>query len=60
MMLVAAAIGVASSVVGLYVAWHADVSASAAIVLTATAAFIVAFLFAPERVAVWRGGAGSA
>ncbi len=60
MMLVAAAIGVASSVVGLYGAWHADVSASAAIVLTATGAFIAAFLFAPGRGAVWRGGAGSA
>ena len=60
MMLVGAAIGVASSVVGLYVAWHADVSASAAIVLTATGAFIAAFLFAPGRGAVWRGGAGSA
>jgi len=59
-MLVGAAIGVASSVVGLYVAWHADVSASAAIVLTATGAFIAAFLFAPGRGAVWRGGAGNA
>ncbi len=57
MMLAGAAIGVASSVVGLYVAWHADVSASAAIVLTATGAFIAAFLFAPGRGAVWRGGA---
>jgi iron/zinc/copper transport system permease protein len=60
MMFVGAAIGVASSVVGLYVAWYADVSASAAIVLTATAAFIVAFLFAPGRGAVWRGGPGHA
>ena len=60
MMLVGAAIGVASSVVGLYVAWYADVSASAAIVLTATAAFIAAFLFAPARGAVWRGGARDA
>ena len=58
MMLVGGAIGVASSVVGLYVAWHADVSASAAIVLTATGAFIAAFLFAPGRGAVWRSGAG--
>lgn len=60
MMLVGAAIGVASSVVGLYVAWHADVSASAAIVLTATGAFIAAFLFAPGRGAVWRARAGNA
>jgi ABC-type Mn2+/Zn2+ transport system permease subunit len=60
MMLVGAAIGVAASVVGLYVAWYADVSASAAIVLTATAAFIAAFLFAPRRGAIWRGGSGTA
>ena len=60
MMFVGAAIGVASSVVGLYVAWYADVSASAAIVLTATAAFAAAFLFAPGRGAVWRGGARNA
>ncbi len=58
MMLTGAAIGVASSLAGLYVAWHADVSASAAIVLTATGAFIAAFLFAPGRGAVWRGFAG--
>ncbi len=58
MMLTGAAVGVASSVVGLYVAWHADVSASAAIVLSATGAFIAAFLFAPGRGAVWRGVGG--
>jgi ABC-type Mn2+/Zn2+ transport system permease subunit len=60
MMLAGAAIGVASSIVGLYAAWHADVSASAAIVLTATGAFVVAFLFAPGRGVIWRGGAGRA
>jgi ABC-type Mn2+/Zn2+ transport system permease subunit len=36
-------------VVGLYVAWHADLSASASIVLTATGFFVLAFLFAPNR-----------
>ncbi|HUF52535.1 MAG TPA: metal ABC transporter permease [Dehalococcoidia bacterium] len=56
MMAVGAALGVLAAVVGLYVAWHADVSASAAIVLTATALFIVAFLFAPRRGVVWQGG----
>lgn len=49
MMATAAAIGVLSSVLGLYVAWHADASASAAIVLTATAAFVAAALLAPGR-----------
>jgi len=56
MMIVGAAIGVGASVVGLYIAWHAEVSASASIVLTATGAFVAAFLFAPGRGAVWRGG----
>lgn len=49
-----AAIGTASSVIGLYLAWHADLSASASIVLTATALFVLAFLFAPGRGMVWQ------
>jgi ABC-type Mn2+/Zn2+ transport system permease subunit len=52
-MLLGAAIGAASSLIGLYVAWHADLSASASIVLTATALFVVAFAFAPGRGVVW-------
>jgi manganese/iron transport system permease protein len=54
MMVVGAAVGVMSSVAGLYIAWHADVSASAAIVLTATGLFAVAFVFAPGRGALWQ------
>jgi len=54
MMAVAAAIGVASSVVGLYLSYYLDVASGAAIVLTATAAFVVAFFFAPRRGLVWR------
>ena len=54
MMALGALIGAASSLIGLYVAWHADLSASASIVLTATALFIVAFAFAPRRGAVWQ------
>jgi manganese/iron transport system permease protein len=53
-MLVGAAIGAASSVIGLYIAWHADLSASASIVLTATALFLLAFAFAPARGFVWQ------
>ncbi len=49
-----AAIGTASSVIGLYLAWHADLSASASIVLTATALFVLAFLFAPARGILWQ------
>lgn len=56
MMLLGAAAGAVSSVAGLYVAWHADVSASASIVLTATGLFLAAFLFAPSRGLVWRTG----
>ena len=53
-MILGAAIGAASSLVGLYVAWHADLSASASIVLTATALFVLAFTFAPARGLVWQ------
>lgn len=49
MMALGAAIGALSTLVGLYIAWHADVSASASIVLTATGFFLLAFLFAPGR-----------
>jgi ABC-type Mn2+/Zn2+ transport system permease subunit len=55
-MLLGAAIGALSSLLGLYVAWHADLSASASIVLTATALFALAFVFAPHRGLVWRTG----
>jgi len=54
MMAVAAALGVLSSLVGLYVSYYADVASGAAIVLTATALFVFAFLFAPGRGLLWR------
>jgi ABC-type Mn2+/Zn2+ transport system permease subunit len=57
MMALGALIGAASSLIGLYVAWHADLSASASIVLTATALFALAFVFAPSR--GLRRGAGA-
>jgi manganese/iron transport system permease protein len=53
MMALGALVGAASSLIGLYVAWHADLSASASIVLTATALFALAFVFAPGRGLVW-------
>ena len=55
MMAAAAVIGALSALVGLYIAWYADVSASAAIVLTATGAFLLAFFCAPGRGLLWRG-----
>lgn len=54
MMALGGAIGAASSLIGLYVAWHADLSASASIVLTATVFFLLAFFLAPARGIAWQ------
>jgi ABC-type Mn2+/Zn2+ transport system permease subunit len=59
MMAVAGALGVASCVIGLYASYYLDVASGAAIVLTATAFFVLAFLFAPRRGAAWRLLAGA-
>lgn len=48
-MAVGAGVGIVSSLVGLYLSYHADVSASAAVVLTATVLFLLTFLFSPRR-----------
>jgi manganese/iron transport system permease protein len=50
MMAVAVAAGLASALLGLYLAYYADVSPSAAIVLVASALFALAFLWARLRV----------
>ncbi len=49
MMIVAAIIGAVSSVVGLYLSFYLSVASGAAVVLAATAIFLLAFLFAPAR-----------
>ena len=57
MMLVAALIGATASVAGLYVSYYLDVASGAAVVLTATAFFLLAFVAAPRRgllVSRWR------
>ena len=54
MMLVSAAIGVVSSVAGLYASYYLNVSSGGAIVLVATLIFVVAFLFAPRDGIAWR------
>lgn len=54
MMAVGAFLGLISAVVGLFVSYYANVASGAAIVLTATALFLVVFLFAPNRGLVWR------
>ena len=54
MMAVAALIGAASSIAGLYLSYYLDVASGAAVVLTATAVFVVVFLAAPRRGVLWR------
>ena len=49
MMGIAAVIGAFSSLVGLYLSYYANIASGAAVVLTATACFLLAFLFAPRR-----------
>ena len=49
MMLVSAVLGMLSSLIGLYVSYYLNVASGAAIVLTATLFFLLAFLFAPRR-----------
>jgi ABC-type Mn2+/Zn2+ transport system permease subunit len=54
MMLLSAALGALSGVIGLYVSYYLDVSSGAAVVLVATGFFMLAYLFAPRRGIVWR------
>lgn len=53
---VGVAFAVVSAVIGMYVSYHAEIASGASIVLTATAFFIAALLFAPRSgmVARWR------
>jgi ABC-type Mn2+/Zn2+ transport system permease subunit len=53
MMLVSAGIGAASSVIGLYVSYYFNIVSGSSIVLTATAIFMLAFLW--KRVAAKKG-----
>jgi manganese/iron transport system permease protein len=48
-MALGAGFGAVSSLVGLYVSYYAEVASGAAIVLTATFFFLVAFVFSPRR-----------
>ena len=54
MMAVAAVIGAASSVAGLFLSYYLNVASGAAIVLVATFIFLLAFLFAPGRGVIWQ------
>ncbi|MHB8625212.1 MAG: metal ABC transporter permease [Aggregatilineales bacterium] len=53
MMFLGAVIGAFSGILGVFLAWHLKVSASAAIVLSMTLLFALAYLFAPERGVIW-------
>jgi manganese/iron transport system permease protein len=53
MMLVGAVIGAVSSVAGLYISFYVNIASGAAVVLVCTLFFVLAFLFAPRRGAVW-------
>jgi ABC-type Mn2+/Zn2+ transport system permease subunit len=54
MMAVAALVGAFSSIAGLYISYYANIASGAAIVLTASAIFLLIFLFAPQRGVFWR------
>lgn len=54
MMLIAAFIGAFSSLAGLYASFYINVASGSAVVLIATAIFIVTFFLAPQRGWVWR------
>jgi ABC-type Mn2+/Zn2+ transport system permease subunit len=53
MMALSGVIGGFSSLTGLLASYHLNVASGAAIVLTATLLFLLAFLFAPQRGLVW-------
>ncbi len=59
MMAVAALLGAVSSLVGLYVSYYLNVASGAAVVLTATCLFLLAFLFAPQKGVLWRRWRGA-
>ncbi len=54
MMLISAGIGAVSSLVGLYLSYYLNIVSGSAIVLTATAIFLLAFLFHPQRGVLWK------
>lgn len=57
-MLIGALLAIAASLVGLYASYYASVASGATIVLTLTAFFVLAFLFAPRRGLLWRARRG--
>lgn len=54
MMAVAAAIGAFSGITGMYLSFYANIASGAAVVLTASAIFLLVFFLAPRRGALWQ------
>ncbi|MEA3337300.1 MAG: metal ABC transporter permease [Chloroflexota bacterium] len=54
MMGVAAFIGALSGILGVYASYYLNIASGAAVVLVATAIFLIVFLFAPQRGYIWR------
>ncbi len=59
-MLVAAVVGITSSIIGLYASYWLDVASGATIVLVQTSMFVLALLFGPRGLLARRGGHGVA
>ncbi len=59
-MALGALFAVVSALVGLYASYYGNVASGAAIVLTLTGIFLLAFLFAPGRGLLWRTRRGAA
>ena len=56
MMAVAALIGGASGVIGIYASFYLNIASGPAVVLVATTLFLLVFLLAPERGLLWSSG----
>jgi ABC-type Mn2+/Zn2+ transport system permease subunit len=54
MMFISAALGAISTISGLYLSFYINVASGAAVVLVATAIFVLAFIFVPTRGILWR------
>jgi manganese/iron transport system permease protein len=54
MMVLAAAIGAFSGLVGMYLSFYLNIASGAAIVLTASGIFVLVFILAPQRGALWQ------
>jgi ABC-type Mn2+/Zn2+ transport system permease subunit len=53
-MIVSATIGAVSAVTGLYLSYYLNIVSGSAIVLTATAIFLLVFVFHPRRGLLWK------